>query len=215
MRIIEIRKPQNANPPQFQQSLYQAKAGLLALMNLKCAVCMLLIAGLVLAAGCISSEKKGGEEAAGVPTENLPEGFSLIAVIDDSTQGIDMEDEIADFRGDEDIGAVEATVGKYQWGEMGVDYDARVTVMDCENEAKAEAAVANYKAQPKFEKPPFVGVDRFSTAVVNGRQVTEIRDKVGGELKYIYPWNDGSRVVLVEGNGDRAESLQLASATGL
>ena len=60
-----------------------------------------------------------------------------------------------------------------------------------------------------------MGVDRFSTAVVNGRQVTEIRDKVGGELKYIYLWNDGSRVVLVEGNGDRAESLKLASATGL
>jgi hypothetical protein len=185
-------------------------------MNLKYAVCMLLIAGLVLAAGCIGSEKAGGEKAAGgVPTENLPEGFSLIAVVDDSTPGIDMEDEIADFRGDDDIGAVEATVGKYRWGEMGKDYDARVTVMDCENEAKAEAAIANYKAQPEFEKPPFVGVDRFSTAVVNGRQVTEIRDKVGKELKYLYIWNDGSRVVLVEGNGDRADSLELASATGL
>ncbi len=184
-------------------------------MNLKYAVCMLLIAGLVLAAGCISSEKAGGEKAASVPTENLPEGFSLIAVVDDSTPGINMEDEIADFRGDEDIGAVKATVGKYQWGEIGKDYDARITVMDCESEAKAEAAIANYKAQPDFEKPPFVGVDRFSTAVVNGHQVTEIRDKVGKELKYIYIWNDGSRVVLVEGNGDRAESLQLASATGL
>jgi hypothetical protein len=184
-------------------------------MNLKNAVCMLLIAGLVLAAGCISSEKADGKEAAGVPTENLPQGFSLIAVIDDSTPGINMEDEIADFRGDEDIGTVKATVGKYQWGEMGADYDARVTVMDCENEAKAEDAVANYKAQPEFEKPPFVGVDRFSTAVVNGHQVTEIRDKAGKELKYIYIWNDGSRVVLVEGNGDRADSLELASATGL
>ena len=184
-------------------------------MNLKYAVCMLLIAGLVLAAGCISSEKAGGEKAASVPTENLPEGFSLIAVVDDSTPGINMEDEIADFRGDEDIGAVKATVGKYQWGENGKDYDARITVMDCGSEAKAEAAIANYKAQPDFEKPPFVGVDRFSTAVVNGHHVTEIRDKVGKELKYIYIWNDGSRVVLVEGNGDRAESLQLASATGL
>ncbi|HPE64393.1 MAG TPA: hypothetical protein PLQ49_09835 [Methanothrix sp.] len=183
-------------------------------MNLKYAVCMLLIAGAVMAAGCLSKERAGAEEA-GVPTENLPEGFSLIAVIDDSTQGIDMEDEIADFRGDEDIGTVEATVGKYRWGEMGKDYDARITVIDCESESKAEAAVANYKAQPKFENPPFVGVDRFSTAVVNGRQVTEIRDKVGKELKYVYIWNDGSRVVLVEGNGDRAESLQLASATGL
>jgi hypothetical protein len=184
-------------------------------MNLKYAVCMLLIAGSVLTAGCIGSENSGGEEAAGVPTENLPEGFSLIAVVDDSTPGINMEDEIADFRGDEDIGTVEATVGKYQWGEMGKDYDARGTVIDCENEAKAKAAVSNDVAQPKFEKPPFVGVDRFSTAVVNGRQVTEIRDKVGKELKYLYIWNDGNRVVLVEGNGDRADSLELASATGL
>jgi len=118
-------------------------------------------------------------------------------------------------RGDEDIGTVKATVGKYQWGEMGKDYDARVTVIDCESEENAQTAVSNYIAQPEFEKPPFVGVDRFSTAVVNGRQVTEIRDKVGKELKYLYIWNDGSRVVLVEGNGDRANSLELASATGL
>jgi hypothetical protein len=183
-------------------------------MNLKYAVCMLLIAGTVLTAGCLSEEGAGGE-VAGVPTENLPEGFSLIAVVDDSTPGINMEDEIADFRGDEDIGAVEATVGKYQWGEMGKDYDARITVIDCESELKAEAAVANYVAQPEFEKPPFVGVDRFSTAVVNGHQVTEIRDKVGKELKYLYIWNDGKQVVLVEGNGDRADSLELASSTGL
>jgi hypothetical protein len=182
-------------------------------MNLKYAVCMLLIAGLVLAAGCLSEEGAGGEDA-GVPTENLPEGFSLIAVVDDSTPGIDMEDEIADFRGDEDIGTVKATVGKYRWGEMGKDYDSIITVIDCESEEKAEAAVSNYIAQPEFEKPPFVGVDRFSTAVVNGRQVTEIRDKVGKELKYLYIWNDGNRVVLVEGNGDRADSLELASATG-
>jgi len=198
----------------IQQSLYQPKVGLLALMSLKYAVCMLLIAGAIMAAGCLNDEKAGGE-AAGVPTENLPQGFSLIVVIDESTPGIDMEDEIADFRGDEEIGTVEATVGKYRWGEMGRDYDAIVKVIDCQSESMAEAAVANYMAQPDFENPPFAGVDRFSTAVVNGRQVTEIRDKVGKELKYIYIWNDGSRVVLVEGNGDRAESLQLASATGL
>jgi len=183
-------------------------------MNLKYAVCMLLIAGTVLNAGCLSSEKASGEET-GVPTENLPEGFSLIAVIDDSTPGINMEDEIADFRGDEDIGQVKATVGKYRWGEMGKDYDARITVIDCESEQKAEAAVSNYVAQSKFKNPPFVGVDRFSTVVINGRQVTEIRDSVGKELKYIYIWNDGNRVVLVEGNSDRADSLELASATGL
>jgi len=182
-------------------------------MNLKCAVYMLLIAGLVIASGCLSTDEAGGETTA-VPTENLPEGFSLIAVIDESTGGINMEDEIADFRGDEEIGKVTATVGKYQWGEMGKDYDARVSVLECDSEEKAEAAVANYLAQPAFQKPPFEGVDRFSTAIVNGRQVTEIRERVGKELKYVYIWNEGSRVVLVEGNGDRADSLELASATG-
>lgn len=181
-------------------------------MNLKYAVCMLIIAGTVLTAGCISSDTAGGEGPK-VPTENLPEGFSLIAVIDEDTQGINIEDEIADFRGDEDIGAVRAAIGIYQWTEMGTGYDSKITVIDCEDEAKAAATVNNYIGQPKFEKPPFVGVDRFSTAVVNGREVTEIRSAVGKELKYIYIWNEGEKVVLVEGNGDRAKSLELASAT--
>jgi hypothetical protein len=184
----------------------------LDLMSLKYAVCMLIIAATVLNLGCISSDEAGGEGPR-VPTENLPEGFTLVAVIDGDTQGINIEDEIADFRGDEDIGAVRAAIGIYQWAEMGTGYDSKITVMDCEDEAKAEAAVSNYVGQPKFEKPPFVGVDRFSTAVVNGREVTEIRSAVGKELKYIYIWNDGNQVVLVEGNGDRAESLELASAT--
>jgi len=181
-------------------------------MSLKYAVCMLIIAATVLNAGCISSDGAGGEGAK-IPTVSLPEGFTLVAVIDEDTQGINIEDEIAHFRGDEDIGTVRATIGIYHWAEMGIGYDSKITVMDCEDEVKAEAAVSNYIAQPKFENPPFVGVDRFSTAVVNGREVTEIRSAVGDGLKYIYIWNDGNQVVLVEGNGDRAESLELASAT--
>jgi hypothetical protein len=85
-----------------------------------------------------------------------------------------------------------------------------------QDEEGAKAAVANYKALPEFENPPYKGIDRFSTAIVNGHEVTEIRDAVGDKsLRYLYLWNNDSTVVLVEGNGDRSKSLELASATGL
>ena len=186
-------------------------------MNSKYTVCVAFIAMLVLLApGCVSSDQNNGsdENAVPVPTENLPEGFSLLAVINDSTPGADMEDEIADFKGEKDIGDVDATVGVYIWGEMGKDYDARVTVMECENAEKATAAEENYLAQPDFENPPLKAVDRFSTAIVNGHQVTEIREVVEKQLRYLYIWTNESVVVLVEGNGDRAASLELASLTG-
>jgi hypothetical protein len=186
-------------------------------MNLKYLVCMLFIATtIILAPGCISQEQGSEATTAVVPTENLPEGFQLIAVLNESTPGVNMEDEIEDFRGDEEIGQVEATVGVYQWGELGKDYDARVTVMECENENFARAAVSNYITQPDFQKPPLKGVDRFSTAVVNGHEVTEIREKVGKSgIRYLYIWNNENQVVLVEGNGNPASSRELAKATGL
>ena len=206
------RKSRDRSDPISSKAFISLQPIYLDLMSLKYAVCMLIIAATVLNAGCISSDGAGGEGPR-VPTENLPEGFTFIAVFDDSTPGIIIEDEIADFRGDEDIGAVWATIGIYHWAEMGTGYDSKITVMDCESESKAEAAVSNYVGQPKFGKPPFVGVDRFGTAVVNGREVTEIRSAVGKELKYIYIWNEGDQVVLVEGNGDRDSSIELASAT--
>lgn len=164
------------------------------------------------APGCIAQENSTHS----VPTANLPEGFKLIAVLNSSTQGINMTDEIKEFYGARDIGPVTAEEGKYQWGTPGQDYDAKVTVIDAEDEEHAKVAVSNYRSQPKFEKDPFKNVKRFSTAVVNGREVLEIRKTVrDNDIRFLYLWNNNNTVVLVEGNGDRSKSLELASSTGL
>lgn len=129
-----------------------------------------------------------------------------------------MTEEIEDFYGTEDIGIEpsNATVGVYRWGEPGESYDAKVTLIVLEDAESAEAAISNYRSLPEFKNPPYKGIDRFSTAIVNGHEVVEIRDAVGGNsLRYLYLWNNGGTVVLVEGNGDRGRSLELASATGL
>jgi hypothetical protein len=176
-------------------------------------VCIIiLVMSALLASGCINEDEKVG--AASVPTENLPEGFKLLAVLNDSTSGVNMTSEINEFYGDQDIGEVVATVGVYQWGQWG-DYDARVTLISCKDVSHANAAVSNYLSQKKYKNPPFKGVERFSVAMVNGREVTEVRDSVGEEIRYKYVWNNESLVVLVEGNMDRAKSIELASATNL
>ena len=175
---------------------------------------LFIAASVLLASGCIS----GGDEVSSVavPTDNLPEGFELLGVINESMPGVDMETEIEDFRGEEDIGDVKATIGIYQWGKLGKDYNAKVTILVCQSPEYAQAAYNNYVNQTKFQKPPHKGVDRFSTAIVNGQEVTEIRDRArGDEIKYIYIWTNENLVVLVEGNDDRAASLELASATKL
>ena len=76
--------------------------------------------------------------------------------------------------------------------------------------------MSNYVSQPDFQTPPYKGIPRFSYALVNDHNTTEIRDAVDdNSLRYLYLWNNGNIVVLVEGNGDRSMSLELASATGL
>lgn len=151
-----------------------------------------------------------------VPKDNLPAGFSFLAVKTNSTQGVNMTEEIEDFYGAEDIGPANATVGIYTWAPIGEGYDSKITLIQLRDEAHANAAIANYRARPEFKNPPYRGIDRFSTAIVNGHEVTEIRDAVGeNRLRYIYLWNSSSTVVLVEGNGDRSKSMELASATGL
>ncbi len=158
----------------------------------------------------------GTEDSLSVPKDNLPTGISLMAVKTASTQGVNMTEEIEDFYGAEDIGPWNATIGIYRWGEPGQSYDAKVTLIALENEENAGAAIANYKSLPEFENPPYKGIDRFSTAIINGHEVTEIRDAVGkNSLRYLYLWNEDGIVVLVEGNGDRSQSMELASATGL
>jgi hypothetical protein len=170
---------------------------------------------LVAASGCIAQENSIGT-AHPVPTTNLPEGFKLIAVLNNTTQGINMTDEIEDFYGTRDIGPVTAEEGKYQWGTPGVDYDAKVTIIEAQDEEHAKVAVSNYRSQPAFEKDPFKNVKRFSTAVVNGHEVLEIRKVVrSNDIRFLYLWNNNNTVVLVEGTGDRSRSLELASATAL
>jgi len=183
-------------------------------MNLNTASMMLIVTTALLVPGCVSSNGGGDSNSVPVPTENLPEGFTLLAVINDTTPGANMEEEIANLRGEKDIGNVDATLGIYIWGEMGKNYDARVTVMECENEDLAQNAVDNYLTQPDFENPPFKGVDRFSTTTVNDHEVTEIRDRVDKQLRYLYIWTNENVVILVEGNSDRDSSRELASLTG-
>lgn len=184
-------------------------------MNLKYMIYIMFIAtATLLTAGCIDQEQ-ATEKVGVVPTDNLPEGFQLIA-IQNSTYGLDEEEEIEDFVGDEDIGEIqEITKGIYKWG-VGNNYDANVIVVEAQNENYAKAAIANYVTQPDFERPPLQGVDRFSTAFVNGHEVIEIRDKVDkNEIKYLFIWTNENKVVLVKGNNNLASSLELAKATGL
>ena len=154
--------------------------------------------------------------AISVPKDMLPAGFTLLAIKDKSTQGVNITDEIVDFYGAKDIGPANATIGIYKWGEPGTTYDAKVTLLSMEDEEHAKAAISNYMSLPEYQKPPYKGIDRFSTAIINGHEVTEIRDAVGDKgLRYLYLWNNGNTVVLVEGNGDKSKSMELASATGL
>lgn len=170
---------------------------------------------LLAVSGCVA-EEKADSPAVLVPTDNLPAGFSLLTVKNESTQGVNMTEEIEDFYGAEDIGPANATVGIYMWAPMGEGYDSKITLILLQDEEHAKAAIANYRALPEFENPPYEGIDRFSTAIVNGHEVTEIRDAAReNSLRYLYLWNSGSTVILVEGNYDRSRSMELASATGL
>jgi hypothetical protein len=175
-------------------------------------VLMLMLTAL---SGCVAQEKASASTGH-VPVANLPEGFKLIAVLGENTQGINMTDEIKKFYGTRDIGPVTAEVGKYQWGTPGENYDAKITVIQAQDEDHAKVAVSNYRSLPEFQKDPFKNVKRFSTAVINGHDALEIRKSVGdSSIRFLYLWNTGSTVVLVEGNDDRSKSLELASATGL
>lgn len=162
----------------------------------------------------------GLAHAVSVPTENLPAGFKLLGVIDAKTTGVNISEEINDFYGAREIGSVkDVSIGKYIWGEMGVDYDAKITILSLENERYAMAAYENYRSREKFKYPPIEGIDRFANATINGHDALEIRDKVrdlrGISIRFLYLWTNSSSVVLVEGNGSRERSIALAAATGM
>lgn len=183
-------------------------------MKSKYLICLTLTAlAFIAVTGCLAEEKTVSSY---IPTKDLPDGFRLLAIKDNTTPGVNMTEEIRDFYGSRSIGQVEAAKGVYIWGTMGVDYDVTVTVIECQDEEHAKVAVSNYRSQPKFEKPPFEGVDRFSTANINGHDVIEIRKAVNDQaLRFLYLWNDKNMVVLVEGNSDRGASQNLGKETGL
>jgi len=183
-------------------------------MKSKYLICLALAAlAFTMIAGCVAEEKTVSSY---IPAKDLPSEFRLLAIKDNTTPGVNMTDEISDFYGSRSIGQVEAAKGIYVWGTMGVDYDAVVTVIKCQDEEHAKVAVSNYRSLPRFEKPPFEGVDRFSTASINGHDVLEIRKGVNDKaLRFLYLWNNKNMVVLVEGNSDRGASQNLGKETGL
>lgn len=196
-----------------QKALWAWSCNHPAMISIK-AICMLFISLVLMATlGCVAQNITG---LPSVPTNNLPEGFKLAGIETESTKGVNMTDEIRDFYGAEDIGDVNATVGRYWWGDPGTTYVSKITLISADDEAHARAAISNYMSQPDFKTPPYKGIPRFSSALVNGHNTTEIRDAVeDSALRYMYLWNKGNIVVLAEGNGDRSKSLELASATGL
>lgn len=155
----------------------------------------------------------------GVPIDNLPEGFKLWAVINSSTPRVNVTEEFIDFCRPLEIGEVNATVGKYLWGVPGVDWDAKVTVLELSSPEYARAAYDNYINLKDYKYPAARGVDRFANATVNGHPALEIRDLVentrGSFIKLMYLWTNQSTVVLVEGNDMQNQSLALAEATEL
>jgi hypothetical protein len=181
-------------------------------------VSILFVISLALLASFIAlaQENAGNATTISVPLENLPGGFNFLAMKNASTPGVNITDEIIDFYGNEDIGPANATIGIYTWAPIGERYDAKITLLSLQDEMQAEAAISNYKSLPEFKNPPYRGIDRFSTVNINGHEATEIRDATGNQdLRFLYLWNNDSVVVLVEGNGDRNDSMNLASATGL
>lgn len=178
-------------------------------------ICILLISA-VLASAALAWAAEDVTASASVPTKNLPEGFKLLAVQTASTKGVNMTDEIRDFYGAGDIGPVNATVGIYTWAPLGEGYDAKITVISLKDDEHAKAAISNYMSLPEYQKPPYKGIDRFASAVINGHNATEIRkEAMTQSLRYLYLWSTNCTVVLVEGNGDIGKSRDLASATGL
>jgi hypothetical protein len=183
-------------------------------MKSKNIICILFISTVLLAISAFATDNT--TTSAAMPMKDLPEGFKLLAVQTASTQGINMTDEVVDFFGSKDIGLWNATKGIYVWAPLGQGYDSIITLLTLSSEEQAKAAISNYMSQPKFQLPPYRGIDRFSSAIINGHNTTEVRDTARGDsLRFLYLWNNRNTVVLVEGNDTRSKSMELASATGL
>ncbi len=186
-------------------------------MTMKNLICLLFIS-LVLAAsaGCLAKDPLASASNPAVPTENLPDGFKLLAILPGENSNLNMTDYIKDFYGPEEIGPANVGVGIYQWSDPGQGYDAKITLIQLSDEEHARAAVSNFKSQEAYQDLLARNVPIFGNATVNGHEALEIKDIRGdNSFRYLYLWNSGSIVALVEGNSDRSKSLELAGASGL
>ncbi|MCX6676401.1 MAG: hypothetical protein NTU95_00460 [Methanothrix sp.] len=182
-------------------------------------ICLLFIS-LVLAsnAGCLAADQTGASTSnPAVPKDNLPEGFKLLATLPGTNSNLNMTDYIRDFYGSENIGPANTSVGIYQWGKLGVDGDAKITLIQLSDEEHAKAAVSNFENQKEYKDLLARGLPIFGNATINDHGALEIKDILGDSSikRYIYLWNTGSIVVLVMGNNNKTQSLELAGVTGL
>ncbi len=154
-----------------------------------------------------------------IPRDDLPESFTLRAVIDKNTEGtMDvLKDAASMVSGSMGVGEItDAVQGIYS--AEGEHTDTTVTVIECTDSVNAANAVENYKNQPKFEKPPARTVSRFDTVNFNGHEATEVRTRPpveDGDVRYGYVWSNGNLVFIVEpGTSDKSASMELARMTG-
>ncbi|MEA1908461.1 MAG: hypothetical protein U9N43_05460 [Euryarchaeota archaeon] len=152
-----------------------------------------------------------------IPGGELPESFTLRAVLDKNTETVDMIEESATMvSGSLDVGEiVDAVRGIYATGEI---TDTDVTIIEFTDSVNAANAARNYKNQSKFENPPARTVSRFATANFNGHEANEVRTAPpteDGNIRYGYFWSNGNFVVIVEpGTSDKSASMKLARMTG-
>ena len=195
-------------------------------MTMKNIICLLLISLTLLAgAGCLAKEPGASASASpsssnlSLPTANLPEGFKLLAVLPGENSNLNMTDYINGFYGPEEIGPTNVSVGIYKWKNADGSYnldDAKITLIRLSDEAHAKAALSNFKSQNTYKKLLARNVPIFGNATVNDHEALEIKDIKGDNtFRFLYLWNAGNIAILVEGNGDRSQSLELASASGL
>lgn len=196
-------------------------------MTMKNIICLLLISLALLAgAGCLAKDQDASASASpstsnlAVPTANLPEGFKLLAVLPGENSNLNMTDYITEFLGPDEIGqANNVSVGIYKWKNEDGSYDlddAKITLIKLSDEEHAKAAISNFKSQDDYKRLLAKNAPIFGNATVNGHETLEIKDVKGDNtIRFLYLWNVGNTTVLVEGNEDRSQSLELASASGL
>ena len=156
--------------------------------------------------------------AAAIPRGELPESFTLRAVLDKNTETVDMIEKAASMvSGSLDVGEiVDAVQGIY--AATGEITDTAITIIEFTDSVNAANAARNYKNQSKFNRQPARTVSRFATANFNGHEANEVRTGSPTEdddIRYGYFWSNGNFVVIVEpGTSDKSASMGLARMTG-